>query len=91
MLFIARGLLLALVLVLSACGTAPATQVPPGELTGNLTVLDWSGYDTPDFWIDFKNTYPKVTVNFEIGSSAADIYSKMKAGDQADIFHPYSG
>ena len=91
MLFIARGLMLALVLVLSACGAAPATEAPPGELTGNLTVLDWAGYDAEDFWVDFKNTYPKVTVNFEIGSSDADIYSKMKAGDQADIFHPYTG
>jgi spermidine/putrescine transport system substrate-binding protein len=35
--------------------------------------------------------YPNVTVNFEIGASDADIYSKMKAGNQADIFHPYTG
>ncbi len=67
------------------------TEIPPAQLTGNLTVLDWSGYDTPDFWIDFKNTYPKVAVNFEFGSSDADIFSKMKAGDQADLFHPYTG
>src|SRR6185369_7078823 len=79
-------------LVLSACGTAkPATEVPPAEQTGSLTVLDWAGYDGADFWTDFKTTYPKVTVNFEIGESDADIYSKMKAGDQADIFHPYTG
>ena len=91
MLFMARGFMLALVFVLSACGAAPATEVPAGELTGNLTVLDWAGYDAEDFWVDFKNTYPKVTVNFEIGSSDADIYGKMKAGDQADIFHPYTG
>ena len=91
MLFFAEGLMLALVLLLSACGAAPATQVPPAEQTGNLTVLDWAGYDAQDFWVDFKNTYPKVTVNFEIGESDADIYSKMKAGDQADIFHPYTG
>ena len=92
MLLRAKGLLLALALVLSACGgVAPATEVPPGELTGSLTVLDWAGYDAEDFWVDFKNTYPKVNVNFEIGSSDADIYGKMKAGDQADIFHPYTG
>jgi spermidine/putrescine transport system substrate-binding protein len=71
--------------------TATATEIPPDQLTGNLTVLDWAGYDTPDFWIDFKNTYPKVNVSFEFGASDGDIYSKMKAGDQADVFHPYSG
>ncbi len=71
--------------------TATATEVPPAELTGSLNVLDWSGYDQPDFWTDFQRTYPKVKVSFEIGASDADIYSKMKAGDQSDIFHPYSG
>lgn len=65
--------------------------MPAAELTGDLTVLDWAGYDQSDFWVDFKNTYPKVAVNFEIGASDADIYGKMKAGDQADIFHPYTG
>jgi len=70
---------------------APPTEVAPGDLTGSLTVLDWAGYDAPDFWIDFQETYPKVAVNFEIGQSDADIYAKMAAGDQADIFHPYTG
>ena len=70
---------------------ATATEVPPAQVTGDLTVLDWAGYDTPDFWIDFKNTYPKVNVNFEFGASDGEIFSKMKAGDQADIFHPYTG
>jgi spermidine/putrescine transport system substrate-binding protein len=68
-----------------------ATEVPAADATGSLTVLDWAGYDQADFWIDFQKTYPKVNVNFEIGESDADILSKMKAGDQADIFHPYTG
>jgi spermidine/putrescine-binding protein len=94
----ASGLLLVFAIVAAACGpaatpvpTAQPTEVPPAELTGSLTVLDWAGYDAPDFWVDFQNTYPKATVNFEIGASDADIYAKMKAGDQADIFHPYTG
>jgi spermidine/putrescine-binding protein len=41
--------------------------------------------------VDFQTKYPNVDVNFEIGASDADIYSKMAAGDQADIFHPYTG
>ena len=59
--------------------------------TGQLSVLDWPGYDAQAFWIDFKNKHPDVTVNFEIGSSDADIYGKIKAGSQADIVHPYTG
>ena len=94
MFFVTRCLALVLALALTACGApapAPATEAPPAELTGSLTVLDWAGYDAEDFWTDFKNTYPNITVNFEIGASDADIYGKMKAGDQADIFHPYTG
>jgi spermidine/putrescine transport system substrate-binding protein len=75
--------------------TAPATpgasEVPPDKVTGDLTVLDWAGYDDPLYWQDFKDTYPNVNVGFEFGGSDGDIYSKMKAGDQADVFHPYTG
>jgi spermidine/putrescine transport system substrate-binding protein len=67
------------------------TEVPTVPTTGTLTVLDWAGYDAEDFWTDFKQAYPDVTVNFEIGASDADIYAKMAAGDQADLFHPYTG
>jgi spermidine/putrescine transport system substrate-binding protein len=95
MLFIVRGLTLILVLALSACGAPPPaaapTEAPPGELTGSLTVLEWAGYDAEDFWIDFKNTHPKVTVDFEIGASDIDILSKMRAGNQSDILHAYTG
>lgn len=70
---------------------APPAEVPASELTGSLTVLDWAGYDAPEFWTDFQEMYPKVNVNFEIGASDADIYAKMAAGDQADVFHPYTG
>ncbi|MGB8710067.1 MAG: hypothetical protein WCD39_09925, partial [Methyloceanibacter sp.] len=57
-------------------GSGPAVA---GEV-GQLSVLDWPGYDAQAFWIDFKNKYPDVRVNFEIGASDADIYGKIKAG-----------
>ena len=59
--------------------------------SGSLTVLDWAGFDAEDFWIDFKNDNPDVNVTFEIGASDADIFAKMMAGSQADVFHPYTG
>lgn len=58
---------------------------------GSLTVLDWAGFEDPKLWIDFQNANPDVDVTFEMGSSDADIYAKMAAGDQADVFHPYTG
>ena len=52
---------LAGVFLISACTAAPAAQGPtaaPEEVTGELTVLDWAGYDAPEFWTDFQETYP---------------------------------
>jgi spermidine/putrescine transport system substrate-binding protein len=57
---------------------------------GQLTVLDWPGFDEEDFWIDFKKNHPDVTVRFEIQPSDAAIYGAIKAGNQADIIHPYT-
>lgn len=69
----------------------PTPTLPPDQVTGSLTVLDWAGYDAKDFYTDFAQAFPKVSVSFELGESDADIFGKMQAGDQADIFHPYSG
>jgi spermidine/putrescine transport system substrate-binding protein len=115
LLYSLTGMLIALTLILSACGgsvatateapeveatsapteapaaTSAPTEAPVAEVTGSLAVLDWAGYDAEDFWVDFKNAYPEVTVSFEIGISDADIYAKMAAGNQADVFHPYTG
>ena len=50
--------------------TAPATpeasEVPPDQVTGDLTVLDWAGYDDPRYWQDFKDTYPKVNLELRV-------------------------
>lgn len=70
---------------------APSAQPTPGTVTGSLSVLEWDGYQDPKYWADFQAKYPDVAVNFTFGISDADIYGKMKAGDQSDLFHPYTG
>src|SRR5438067_11609601 len=57
---------------------AAATEVPPAQVTGALTVLEWPGYETKDFWADFGNTYKNVNVSFQFGSTDAEIYGHMK-------------
>ena len=64
-----------------------AAEPEPNE----LLVLEWSGYEAPDFWTDFEAANPDTAVNFELGISDADVLSKMEAGSQADIFHFYTG
>jgi spermidine/putrescine transport system substrate-binding protein len=80
-----------LLALVPAAFRATSPVAAQSDASGSLKVLDWAGYDAPDFWADFKTGYPKVDVSFEIGASDADIYAKMAAGDQADIFHPYTG
>jgi spermidine/putrescine transport system substrate-binding protein len=87
-----RGALALAVVVASSGATVSAQSPGPASgLSGHLTVLDWAGYDAPEFWTDFQQLNPDVQVDFEIGASDLDIYTKMAAGDQADIFHPYTG
>lgn len=71
----------------------PATDTPPDQVTGSLSVFDWAGYDQEIFWQDFKDKYKNVTVGFPtFGASDADIYNQIHTGlNSADIFHPYTG
>jgi spermidine/putrescine transport system substrate-binding protein len=74
----------------AAITEAPSAE-PTGPVTGSLNVLEWSGYEEELYWADFAEKYPDVDVSFDFGISDADIYGKMKAGSQADVFHPYTG
>jgi spermidine/putrescine transport system substrate-binding protein len=69
----------------------PATEIPPDQVTGSLTVLEWPGYEVTDFYPDFAAKYTNVDVSFEFGASDAEQLGHMKAGSEADIFHPYTG
>jgi len=80
--FTILSVLIMLVMVLSACGPKP--------VTGTLTMLDWSGYELPEFWTDFATKYPDVKVEFSFMSESADSYAKMKSGVLVDLVHPCS-
>lgn len=67
------------------------TVVLAGCSSPSLLVLEWSGYEAPDFWADFQTANPNVKPKFEFGISDADILGKMEGGSQADIFHFYTG
>ena len=85
------------VIVLSACGTQTGTEPvssasePAAEEPNELLVLEWAGYDAPDFWTDFQEANPDTEVNFEFGDTDANILALMQGGSEADIFHFYTG
>jgi spermidine/putrescine transport system substrate-binding protein len=71
----------------TAAPTEAATAAAP---SGDLSVLEWSGYETPEFWGDFGAAYPNSKVTFNFGASDPDIFGKVKAGTSEDIFHFYT-
>ena len=83
-------------LLLSACaatqssGSAGEPSVAADE-PNELLVLEWSGYEAPDFWIDFAEANPDTEVTFEFGDTDANILAQMEGGSQADVFHMYTG
>ena len=88
------------VLVLAACtGTPQATGEPASaapteadaEEPNELLVLEWSGYEAPEFWPDFAEANPDADVTFEFGDTDANILALMQGGSQADVFHFYTG
>jgi spermidine/putrescine transport system substrate-binding protein len=83
--------LLPLLTVIALAGCSAKKQEAAAPPSSELAVLEWAGYDAPAFWIDFKNANPTAKVGFEIGSSDADVYGKMKGGAKADLFHAYTG
>lgn len=69
-------------LVLAGCSAAEPNS---------LLVLEWSGYEAEDYWIDFKTDSADTNVTFAFGSSDGDILAQVEAGSQADLIHLYSG
>lgn len=71
----------------AASQPASSAAAEPDE----LLVLEWSGYEAEDFWVDFRDASPDTDVSFEFGDTDANILALMQGGSQADIFHFYTG
>jgi spermidine/putrescine transport system substrate-binding protein len=92
--FLIRVLIVPLaLLILTACAAATQTPSPTpqsSEVSGDLTVLDWSGFDITEMWVDFAATHPDVLVDFELGVSDEDIFEKTQSVSGADVVHIYT-
>ena len=75
----------------AAASSGGGTESAAANEPNALTVLEWSGYEDPLYWTDFQTASPDTKVDFEFGSSDADILTLMEGGSQADIFHFYTG
>jgi spermidine/putrescine transport system substrate-binding protein len=70
---------------------APAEPTqPPSSEGGKLVMLDWAGYEIPEFWGEFKTNHPDVQVDFSFLTESAEVFSKLQSGFEADLVHPCS-
>jgi spermidine/putrescine-binding protein len=72
--------LLLLALLSTACGSRSAK---PG-----LTILDWAGYELPEYRAEFAEKHPDVEVKFTFFADDAEGYAKSRSGFKADLVHP---
>lgn len=92
---------LAVALLASACAPAAPANPPAGDptaatqpseaapaATGPLTVLEWSGYELPEFWQPFADQYPDVKVDFSFFADDAEAVAKLQTGFEVDVVHP---
>jgi spermidine/putrescine-binding protein len=88
-------LALAVVVLLSACGAATtsapaATASRPPESSGRLSILEWSGFELPEFWLPFAEQYPAVRPEYTFFSEDAEAFAKLQSGFDTDLVHPCS-
>ena len=59
--------------------------------SGNLQVLDWSGYEVKDLWKQYAATHPDMMPKFTFMTNEANALGKMRAGFRPDVVHPCVG
>jgi len=85
-------------LLLTACGgatpAAPASNTgtpalsSPSTKAGNLVVLEWAGYELPQFYEPYFAQNPGAKVDYSFFSEDAEAFAKLQSGFNVDVVHP---
>lgn len=69
--------------------TEQPTQAPQAE-SGNkeLVVLDWSGYDLPEFRQSYDEKHPNIEPSYNYFADEAEAFAKIQSGFEFDVIHP---
>lgn len=76
--------ILVLGLILAACGGAQTEQ------NTELVVLEWSGYELPEFWEPFAAAHPDIVPEYSFFAEDTEAFSKAQSGFEFDVVHPCS-
>lgn len=92
------SLLLLGAVALAACGTPAAptaavepTIAPPTAIPQNnnsLTLVEWSGYELPEFWPAFAEKHADIAPEYKFFVEDAEAYTIVESGFPYDLVHP---
>lgn len=74
------GFIVVFSVLLSACS--------PKAAQSELVVLDWAGYEAPEYHTEFTAQHPDVDLKYTFFADDAEGYAKSKSGFTADLVHP---
>ncbi len=62
---------------------------PAAQDQGPLRLLDWVGYQIPDFHRSFTKQFPNVKLEYQYANASAEFFAKAATGSvEVDIAHP---
>jgi spermidine/putrescine-binding protein len=68
---------------LTACAS-----VSPSSQGGSLLVLEWAGYEKPEFYQPFIDQHPNVKVDYSFMADDAESFAKALSNSDFDVMHP---
>jgi spermidine/putrescine transport system substrate-binding protein len=97
------SLVFSVTLLIAACGGGEDTEgggggqaafpesPPAAEDQGPLALLEWAGYEIPDFHKPFEDQFTDVKLDYQFADSGENFFSKVVSGGaDVDIAHPCS-
>jgi spermidine/putrescine transport system substrate-binding protein len=77
--FVLLGLFFVLAVLMTACKK---------EKSESLSIVEWSGYELPEFWGDFAEKHPDADVQWTFMGESAEVYAQLDSGEKIDLIHP---
>lgn len=71
--------------------TAQPVAEGPSDKDASLVLLEWSGFELPEFHEPFTEQYPKVQPEYSIFAEDAEAFTKLQSGFEVDLVHPCNG
>jgi len=78
---------------LAACSgpaqpTAVTVPTAAAQLNNSLTLVEWSGYELPEFWPAFAAQHANIAPDYKFFVEDAEAYTIVESGFDYDLVHP---